>query len=77
MVYLRCRSLKKIFEERRAKNQCFYCDQKFFRGHKCSGQMYSLEVLPNEEEVFYDTEEFVDTNEVQEIPNEANPYCWN
>ncbi|GJY87372.1 reverse transcriptase [Tanacetum coccineum] len=28
-----------------AKNQCFYCDQRYTPGYKCSGQMYSLEVL--------------------------------
>ena len=32
-------------EEKRAKHQCFYCDQKYSPGHKCSGQMYSLEVI--------------------------------
>ncbi|GKD50173.1 reverse transcriptase, partial [Tanacetum coccineum] len=36
---------QKELEEKRAKNQCFYCDQKYTLGHKCSGQVYSLEVL--------------------------------
>jgi len=42
------------FEEKRAKNQCFYCDEKYFPGHKCAAQGYGLEVLgqdsPQEEE---------------------------
>ncbi|GJZ29099.1 retrotransposon-related protein [Tanacetum coccineum] len=36
---------QKELEEKRAKNQCFYCDQKYTPGHKCSEQVYSLEVL--------------------------------
>nr|GEW12741.1 hypothetical protein [Tanacetum cinerariifolium] len=38
-------------EEKRAKNLCFYCDQKFNPGHKCNVQMYSLEIVAYEEEV--------------------------
>nr|GFA96504.1 hypothetical protein [Tanacetum cinerariifolium] len=37
-------------EEKRAKNLCFYCDKKYSPGHKCSGQMYSLEIVAYEEE---------------------------
>ncbi|GJS74588.1 retrotransposable element Tf2 [Tanacetum coccineum] len=36
-------------EEKRAKHLCFFCDQKYTPGHKCSGQMYSLEVVASEE----------------------------
>nr|GEZ29173.1 reverse transcriptase [Tanacetum cinerariifolium] len=32
-------------KEKRAKHLCFYCDQKYAPGHKCSGQLYSLEVI--------------------------------
>ncbi|GKA02722.1 reverse transcriptase [Tanacetum coccineum] len=32
-------------EEKRAKHLCFYCDQKYEPSHKCSGQLYSLEVI--------------------------------
>nr|GEV00451.1 hypothetical protein [Tanacetum cinerariifolium] len=32
-------------EEKRDKPLCFYCDQKYVPGHKCSGQLYSLEVI--------------------------------
>ncbi|GJT31213.1 reverse transcriptase [Tanacetum coccineum] len=43
--------IKKEYEEKRAKNQCFYRDQKYVPGHKCMGQMFVLEVLatPDEE----------------------------
>ncbi|XP_071738959.1 uncharacterized protein [Rutidosis leptorrhynchoides] len=36
---------QKEIEEKRAKHLCFYCDEKYVPGHKCSGQLYSLEVL--------------------------------
>ena len=37
-------------EEKRAKHLCFYCDQKYAPGHKCSGQLYSLEIIGDEVE---------------------------
>ena len=40
---------QKEYEEKRSKNLCFYCDQKYTPGHKCSGQLFSLEVLGDEE----------------------------
>ncbi|GKE36950.1 hypothetical protein Tco_1460355 [Tanacetum coccineum] len=30
---------RKELDEKRAKNQCFYCDQKYVPGHKCSGRL--------------------------------------
>nr|GEY45749.1 zinc finger, CCHC-type [Tanacetum cinerariifolium] len=39
---------QKELEEKRVKNQCFYCDQKHIPSHKCSGQVLSLEVLGND-----------------------------
>ncbi|GJR88840.1 putative nucleotidyltransferase, ribonuclease H [Tanacetum coccineum] len=39
------RRLKNKIEEKRAKQLCFYCDQKYAPGHKCSGQLFSLEVV--------------------------------
>ncbi|XP_071725748.1 uncharacterized protein [Rutidosis leptorrhynchoides] len=39
---------QKEIEEKRAKNLCFYCDQRYVPGHKCSGQLFSLEVLEDE-----------------------------
>ncbi|GJT30932.1 retrotransposable element Tf2 [Tanacetum coccineum] len=37
--------------KKRAKHLCFYCDQRYSHGHKCSGQMYCLEVAGCEEEI--------------------------
>nr|GEZ84574.1 hypothetical protein [Tanacetum cinerariifolium] len=30
--------------DKRAKNLCFYCDEKFVPGHKCSGQLFLLQI---------------------------------
>ncbi|GJT25707.1 putative mitochondrial protein [Tanacetum coccineum] len=38
---------QKELEDKRAKNQCFYCDQRYVPSHKCSGQLYALEVVTN------------------------------
>ncbi|GJT62229.1 retrotransposon-related protein [Tanacetum coccineum] len=35
---------QKEFVEKRAKNQCFYCDKKCVSGHKCEGQVFTLEI---------------------------------
>nr|GEU91437.1 gypsy/Ty3 retroelement polyprotein [Tanacetum cinerariifolium] len=43
-------------EEKRAKNQCFYCDKKYTLGHKCSGKVYCLEVLSESMNELGDTE---------------------
>ncbi|GJZ53480.1 hypothetical protein Tco_0608365 [Tanacetum coccineum] len=37
--------------DKRANNLCFYCDQKFVPGHKCSGQLFSLEICADEGEM--------------------------
>ncbi|GJW63977.1 putative polyprotein [Tanacetum coccineum] len=39
---------QKELEEKKAKNQCFYCDQRYVPVHKCSGQMYALEFMIDE-----------------------------
>ncbi|GJX08638.1 hypothetical protein Tco_0691543 [Tanacetum coccineum] len=41
---------QKEYQEKRAQNLCFYCDQKYTPGHKCSGQLFSLVVLDDEDE---------------------------
>ncbi|GKG17881.1 hypothetical protein Tco_0372179 [Tanacetum coccineum] len=41
---------QKELEDKRSKNQCFYCDQRYVTGHKCSGQLYALEVVVNDME---------------------------
>ncbi|GJZ82065.1 reverse transcriptase, partial [Tanacetum coccineum] len=40
---------RKEYEEKRATNLCFYCDQKYTPGHKCTGQVFSIELLTEEE----------------------------
>nr|GEV24612.1 hypothetical protein [Tanacetum cinerariifolium] len=56
-------------EEKRAKHLCFYYDQKYSPGHKCSGKMHSLEILAFNEEVDNDNCE-IDT---QEMVREEEP----
>ena len=76
------------FEEKRAKNQCFYCDEKYSPGHKCAAQVYGLEVIgedsPQEDEELDDWSKVVEEEvmRVQEEPlqlslsalSEANSY---
>lgn len=38
------------FDERRARNLCFFCDQKYTPGHNCRGKIYALEVVITDEE---------------------------
>ncbi|GKB22159.1 reverse transcriptase [Tanacetum coccineum] len=40
---------QKEYVEKRAQNFCFYCDKKYVPGHKCSGQLYSLVLVPEDE----------------------------
>ncbi|GJW23762.1 reverse transcriptase [Tanacetum coccineum] len=40
---------QKEYAEKRANNFCFYCDQKYVPGHKYSGQLYSLVLIPDME----------------------------
>ncbi|GJX28487.1 retrovirus-related pol polyprotein from transposon 17.6 [Tanacetum coccineum] len=55
---------QKEYQEKRANNQCFYCDQRYTPGHKCSGQMYALEVLAGTE----CEEECLGEEELGEVP---------
>nr|GEY21302.1 hypothetical protein [Tanacetum cinerariifolium] len=63
---------QKELAEKRAKNLCFYFDRKYMPRHKCSGQMYALEVSPCEEE-----------NELEDLESEqmrnpvGNNIQWN
>ena len=58
------RLTQKEYAEKRANNLCFYCDEKYVPGHKCSGQLYSLVVMPevdvDETECLDDDEQFED-----------------
>nr|GEW22401.1 reverse transcriptase [Tanacetum cinerariifolium] len=44
VISLRKRLTKKELEKR-ANHMCFYCDEKYFPGHKCCDQLHSLEVV--------------------------------
>ncbi|GKE32336.1 reverse transcriptase [Tanacetum coccineum] len=59
---------QKEYEEKRSKNLCFYCDQKYVPGHKCSGQMFSLEVLGEEET--HDSVEEIGEQVIEEVMEE-------
>nr|GEX16288.1 reverse transcriptase [Tanacetum cinerariifolium] len=43
------RLTQRELEDKKAKGQCFYCDQKYAPGHKCSGQLHSIEVIYGDE----------------------------
>ena len=60
------------FDERRAKGLCFWCDEKFVAGHKCSKkQLYVVEV--NAEEVM--EEEIIEEGqEGEEDLGEVHPH---
>ena len=32
-------------DEKRANSMCFFCDERYYRGHKCARQIYGLEVI--------------------------------
>nr|GEU34054.1 hypothetical protein [Tanacetum cinerariifolium] len=41
--------IRQEMEEKMAKHMCFHCDQRYSPGHKCSGQMYYLEIFACDE----------------------------
>ena len=51
------------YADKRAKNLCFYCDQKYTPGHKCEGQLFTLMVVPEVDE----TDEFMECLDQEEI----------
>nr|GEV10067.1 hypothetical protein [Tanacetum cinerariifolium] len=40
---------QKEYQEKRDQNLCFYCDQKYTPRHKCSGKIFSIVLLADEE----------------------------
>ncbi|GJY50055.1 hypothetical protein Tco_0440011 [Tanacetum coccineum] len=40
---------QKEYQEKRDQNLCFYCDQKYTPGQKCSGQLFSIVLLADDE----------------------------
>ncbi|GKA65822.1 reverse transcriptase, partial [Tanacetum coccineum] len=60
---------QKEYQDKRAQNLCFYCDQKYAPGHKCAGQLFSLILVPQEEEdCFEDCLEEENMEVSQELP---------
>ncbi|GJU56064.1 putative mitochondrial protein [Tanacetum coccineum] len=51
---------QKEYAEKRAQNLCFYYDQKYVPRYKCSSQLYSLVLVPEEDSV---EGEFLETDE--------------
>jgi len=35
----------KEIDEKRTNNMCFFCDEKYYPGHKCAGQVYRLDIV--------------------------------
>ncbi|GJT56777.1 reverse transcriptase [Tanacetum coccineum] len=73
---------QKEYDEKRAKNQCFYCDQKYMPGHKCEGQMFTIEIRGKEEEVFEDclgeegsTHNFLDLHKAKKLGCKIRRTC--
>jgi len=62
----------KELDEKRANNLCFFCDEKYFPGHKCASQVYGLEVVDREEGT-KEQEGLVEENMSQEATEEAEP----
>jgi len=63
-------SSKKI-EERRAKNLCFFCEEKYFPGHKFLAQVYRLKIL--EEELSNDMDEEQENTETEKREETGMP----
>ncbi|GJZ09110.1 putative mitochondrial protein [Tanacetum coccineum] len=53
---------QKEYQERRAQNLCFYCDKKYTPGHKCAGQLFSLVLVPDDEDCFEDCVDELEEN---------------
>ncbi|GKD85199.1 gypsy/ty3 retroelement polyprotein [Tanacetum coccineum] len=66
-VPVRKQMTQKEYQEKRAQNLCFYCDQKYTPCHKCSGQLFSIVLLANEE--WENEEEYIE--EENPIPEEV------
>ncbi|GKE06788.1 transposon ty3-I gag-pol polyprotein, partial [Tanacetum coccineum] len=66
---------QKEYDEKRANNQCFYCDQKYMHGNKCEGQMFTIEIRGEEEDIFEDCLE-EESNALTEyaLPKEVSQY---
>ena len=66
----------KQLEERRLKNQCFWCEEKFIPGHKCKNRhLYLLTVQDDDMEIEEETKkDKVMAKEEGEVMSNSNPY---
>lgn len=39
----------KEFSEKKARNECFKCDEKYFKGHQCKNQFHQIELVIEDE----------------------------
>ncbi|GKC34011.1 hypothetical protein Tco_1046395 [Tanacetum coccineum] len=64
---------QKEFAEKRAKNQCFYCDKKYVPGHKCEGQVFTLEIRGTGVEECLEEEEEEDSDMISYELSDPTP----
>ncbi|GKE74695.1 retrotransposon-related protein [Tanacetum coccineum] len=74
--YLKRQLTQKEFQERRAKNLCFYYDQKYTLGHSCRGQVFNLEVVADAFDTCYEDSALTSVEEEvnEEITREVIKY---
>ncbi|GJT57984.1 RNA-directed DNA polymerase like protein [Tanacetum coccineum] len=72
-TYVRKQISPKEYQEKRAQNLCFYCDHKYSPGHKCAGQLFSLVLVPDEEDYFEDCLDDEEENETSMGIQELQP----
>nr|GEU56093.1 probable purple acid phosphatase 20 [Tanacetum cinerariifolium] len=68
---------QKELKEKRAKNLCFYYDQKYSLGHKCPSQMFCLEVIVDKESVDDENEILLNCLEEKSCYKEQEFNIWN
>ncbi|CAH9071517.1 unnamed protein product [Cuscuta epithymum] len=63
-------------EERRRNNLCFYCDEGYYPGHKCSAQIYKLQIISIDGEKAFDLteeeDEDLEENQHDELVGSSN-----
>nr|GEV27080.1 hypothetical protein [Tanacetum cinerariifolium] len=68
---------QKEYQEKRAQNLCFYCDQKYTPGHICTGQLYTLVSLADEEDEYFEAKKGnAELNVQEEIANFLECIKW-
>jgi len=62
----------KEIDDKRAQSLCFFCDEKYYPGHKCAGQVYRLEVVEEMDSTEGQEEGIEETGDLL-MPEEAQP----